>query len=233
MCRAIFPLYRLVQPSNGGLRCCYYCQHSGHCIGIGAVAYRLHWRELRLTRILLAVHLPSSFAFRRRLHRFRIFASDLTGPSRLFFCRQRSFLSHRHWPGWDTAHSLTHTHAYGALSNHLLVVVNPPFLSIGYLVSVHLRLFDSNHFPRPPTIFFFFLAPAPHCSFPFGYNIYRLSASCWSGNSHTNGSVGILELARGGDANVELSGIFFAANVQLRHISCWFFTSGVEPKNQI
>ena len=146
MCRAIFPLYRLVQPSNGGLRCCY-CQHSGHCIGIGAVAYRLHWRELRLTRILLAVHLPSSFAFRRRLHRFRIFASDLTGPSRLFFCRQRSFLSHRHWPGWDTAHSLTHTHAYGALSNHLLVVVNPAFLSIGYLVSVHLRLFDSNHFP--------------------------------------------------------------------------------------
>lgn len=87
MCRAIFPLYRLVQPSNGGLRCCY-CQHSGHCIGIGAVAYRLHWRELRLTRILLAVHLsslPSSFAFRRRLHRFRIFCFRSDRPITFIF----------------------------------------------------------------------------------------------------------------------------------------------------
>lgn len=120
-------------------------------------------------------------------------ASDLTGPSRLFFCRQRSFLSHRHWPGWDTAHSLTHTHAYGALSNHLLVVVNPAFLSIGYLVSVHLRLFDSNHFPVLQRSFSssWSRRRIVHSHLDI---IYRLSASCWSGNSHTNGSVVIHHL---------------------------------------
>ena len=121
-----------------------------------------------LTRIVVLLYifsLPSSssaFAFRRRLHRFRIFCFRSDRPIHVYFsinCRQRSFLSHRHWPGWDTAPSLTHTHAYGALSNHLLVVVNPLFVSIGFILSRSVGLV-SIEFEPPPTIFFFFLVPA-------------------------------------------------------------------------
>ena len=135
-----------------------------------------------LTRIVVLLYifsLPSSssaFAFRRRLHRFRIFCFRSDRPIHVYFsinCRQRSFLSHRHWPGWDTAHSLTHTHAYGASSNHLLVVVNPPFVSIGFILS---RSVGPSRFDRIRTTSNdLFLLPGPGRIGNSNLDIYCLS----------------------------------------------------------